>query len=641
MKKFYSVKEVSKILGVSTNTVYKYIDDGQLSYKRIGRGRIKIPYSEIIPFLPPETVIKPINSDQTLDLEKKSTDGGPTTSISDESIVRAGEGDIVFYRLFRAFFLIGLGLIYFLIKIPPFTGIGLIQVDDKGILFNLIPVGLFVGGIFCLVRVLDRDKFARWDFAIHSYLTLVLSLVTYICLKEGRLGLLVFVFATLVMVISHFMRGFSIVGLETFKSRFLRYSLILAIIGGVVVIHEPLYFPLNFFQRSISQNKDLFSLIWFSTTIPFFVYFLSPKGRNSKFANIYIGFLAIITLIFSGFVVMKSTWDVSYLSYLTGTYGLVLVLWETMKVNLDYRKIVNLVLAFIWISASIILGIFAIYSSQEKIKQKIGSQIKNKAMTLSFEIESVFGSSRSLLVRYSTNFRLKEALKAKNSDLVREFAKEIYEKSSFARRIVVFNEEGIAVAAYPRNSLVEGTNFSSRDYYSKTKENLSSFTSSAFKGVTGVDVVIQTEPIFENNKFIGMIGFGYSLENLSNYLREKVGTDYDFFAKDLNGIVVVSNNKENIGESLDSVLDKNVKAQSEEILESNFIKYLGWEVYLKTLDSSSFEGSSDTAFIISLVLMVNSFLTAIVGIALSSRRGEGSKFSKGFDLLSRRALIGT
>jgi excisionase family DNA binding protein len=50
-KKFFSVKEASKIIGVSTNTVYKYLDDGSLKGKRMGgRGRFKIPFSELAPY---------------------------------------------------------------------------------------------------------------------------------------------------------------------------------------------------------------------------------------------------------------------------------------------------------------------------------------------------------------------------------------------------------------------------------------------------------------------------------------------------------------------------------------------------------------------------------------------------------------
>jgi len=58
-KRFYSVKETAKILGVSTNTVYKYLDEGSLKGKRLNnRGRFKIPFSEVAPYLAGETPAK-------------------------------------------------------------------------------------------------------------------------------------------------------------------------------------------------------------------------------------------------------------------------------------------------------------------------------------------------------------------------------------------------------------------------------------------------------------------------------------------------------------------------------------------------------------------------------------------------------
>lgn len=51
MKRYISVKEASDLLGLSTNTVYKYLNDGLIFGKRVGRGRFKIPKSEIFPLL--------------------------------------------------------------------------------------------------------------------------------------------------------------------------------------------------------------------------------------------------------------------------------------------------------------------------------------------------------------------------------------------------------------------------------------------------------------------------------------------------------------------------------------------------------------------------------------------------------------
>ncbi len=58
-KRFYTVKEAARILGLSTNTVYKYLEEGSLKGKRFeDRGRFKIPFSELAPYLAGEDSIK-------------------------------------------------------------------------------------------------------------------------------------------------------------------------------------------------------------------------------------------------------------------------------------------------------------------------------------------------------------------------------------------------------------------------------------------------------------------------------------------------------------------------------------------------------------------------------------------------------
>ena len=51
-KKTYTVKEVARLLGFSTNTVYKYLSEGKIKATRLGKeGRFRIPGSEVTKFL--------------------------------------------------------------------------------------------------------------------------------------------------------------------------------------------------------------------------------------------------------------------------------------------------------------------------------------------------------------------------------------------------------------------------------------------------------------------------------------------------------------------------------------------------------------------------------------------------------------
>jgi len=92
-KRFYTVKEAARILGFSTNTIYKYLDEGSLRGRRLGgHGRFKIPYSEIAPYL--------------------SEDSIRTTTIEPHVAKKVGNGLTFFELLSRAF--VGLGSVYVL-----------------------------------------------------------------------------------------------------------------------------------------------------------------------------------------------------------------------------------------------------------------------------------------------------------------------------------------------------------------------------------------------------------------------------------------------------------------------------------------------------------------------------------------------
>ena len=61
----YTVKQVSKLLGYSTNSIYTFLKEKRLKGVRIGKGRFRIPQSELDKFLQVEKGIlsktSPIN----------------------------------------------------------------------------------------------------------------------------------------------------------------------------------------------------------------------------------------------------------------------------------------------------------------------------------------------------------------------------------------------------------------------------------------------------------------------------------------------------------------------------------------------------------------------------------------------------
>jgi excisionase family DNA binding protein len=107
LKKFYSVKEASKILGVSTNTIYKYLDSGSLKGKRFNdRGRFKIPYSEIEPYLARETSYEAVESTEVNEISDDAT-------LEKPQVTKKNGSNLAFFESF-GIPLMGLLVIYLL-----------------------------------------------------------------------------------------------------------------------------------------------------------------------------------------------------------------------------------------------------------------------------------------------------------------------------------------------------------------------------------------------------------------------------------------------------------------------------------------------------------------------------------------------
>lgn len=68
--RIYTVKEVARLLGFSTNTIYKYLDEGKIKSTRLGKeGRFRIPQKEVAKLLG----LKGVNSQIASDLEPEES----------------------------------------------------------------------------------------------------------------------------------------------------------------------------------------------------------------------------------------------------------------------------------------------------------------------------------------------------------------------------------------------------------------------------------------------------------------------------------------------------------------------------------------------------------------------------------------
>ena len=630
MKKFFSVKEVAKLLGVSTNTVYKYINDSEIAFKRIGRGRIKIPYREIAPFLPQDKTLEsasyfttnPVKKTKDIQSHRKSesVNALPSPALDSQTISK-GKKDIVFYRLFKGVFMLGLGVIYLVIGKPYFSSVGVVDEGLGQLLFSFLPFALIFAGLFCLIGVFFEKRLKGWEVWTHVLQSLVLGYLCYIALTSKNFGVLIFISSLLILIVNHFVRGFGVYQPEiNLRSQFNRYFLLLAVIGGVVVVSHPEFFPFEFISKFIFDNRGIAAFIWFTLFVPVLVYELSPSGGKSKFGNLWHIFYGTIALIIASQLTISSFWDISYISFLTGIFAIFLGFWQILDIEIDKQKFSLAAFSFLWISLSIISGLFAISNYQKRVRKNVETDLENKLHLAVNTIEASFNNQKSVLTYFATREEMKEVLAQKDGDGAVNLAKAAYEKVAGAYRVIIYDKEGVAIGAYPRNNLIEGTNISSRDYFYVTKNELKGYVSNVFQGVDGTYLVNQTEPVFTSNTFGGMIAVSLSLDKLASLYQGQIGPNFEIHAIDTNGTYVLSSNEQEIAQEVrveDLVSDPKPNGK---IVETISTKTANWEVYLGTSFTPFFEEVSYINIIVSTIVVLNCLFSMIAGMSLASKK---------------------
>ena len=623
MKRFYSVKEASNLLGVSTNTVYKYLEEGKVQSRRIGKGRIKIPYKQLEPYISQDlSYLKKGGGRRKLSTQTKEGVAGGDERESDT--ISPGNRDIIFFSLFKALLLLGLGVIYFAINLSSYFNVGFIDKDLGNFLFNLFPIALIIGGLVVLVGLLFDHKIAEISVWSHAFLALVLGYYSFIALASENYGLFVWTGSFLAVVISHYVRGLGKFHKEiNFSSEFLKYSLFLAIIGGVVVTVYPSTFPIKFIANLMSESRAVAAFVWFALYIPCLVYFMSPSGRNSKIRIPFFIINGLFAIWIATELTSNSTWDVSYFSFLTGITALSIGGWLFANIRIELKRMYYVVAAFLWIVTIVLFGLFSIQMSQKRIKTDIKISMQESLNQKVADINNSFERQKAAIISAAADDHLSNILINNNEEAATVKAREIYDKLNNVEAVVIYDGGGIALGVYPRNSLIQGTDFSSREYFQKTKTTYKGYISNVFMGVVGETTVIQTEPIFVGNKFTGMIGVASTLDNLSYQFQiNNVGPDYLVHVVDENGVYVYSKDSEKVGEKAD-ILDLLPRRDPvlNEILVSKQTAFVPrWDIYFQAPVAPMLERISNFSIFVAVLIVANSVISLSAAFVLASKK---------------------
>lgn len=548
MKKFYSVKEAAGILGFSTNTVYKYLDDGKLKGRRLGRGRFKIPYDELAPYIAPiEKVVTEVRKEAVAVAEEIHVE--VKTEVTHD-------GNLIF-NLFLALVVTGLGVVY----LSPFM-------IPAGLL--LIAITLFPERFSTLINFPQKAEAIGHTVRVLS--TLAIGYTSYLVILQKDFIALTILSAVAIALFPK--------PKTTLLKDFLILTLAILGLGGITSLA---------FLPMAKANPIIFIFILFGIALlPLSLVF----GDSKKHVKTTQFFLSILSLsLFGGsvYLLVQSMYPAAFFGFFYAVLS-IFVLWYTSREdNLKMPSLVPLV--FGWMGFVILLGLFVVNVIQQNLKASARAGMQDALELKAGEIDRYFDNIQGTI---SSNFTQSDTEPADSY----ETAKGIYNTLAGVSKVGVVDNSGTTVAVYPRNQKMVGENVGSA-YFDRSKDSMRGFVTPLTSSAFGGKGVYATEPTFTTGNDVDKIIFvGVDLEDLSvKYQASMEGAR--FYAVDENGNYVLHQDTSMIGQKVEDPNGTLVQVETE-------ARSPRWKLFMELPKGEVIRNVSVVAIMVSVLIIVNS-----------------------------------
>ena len=353
MKKYYTVKEAGRLLGVSTNTIYKYLDEGGLVSRRIGKGRFKILYSSLAPYINTGNVAstslkadKPEDKQEEVELSQEpvavqAKQVMPVVTVAKEEKVYStpsGE-DHIFLRIFKGMFLLGLGMVFLFSSLPSFGKQALLGSGFNDVLFPVLPYILLLLGVLTFFGSYFKGEYESYQVGIHLATILVLGYLALLSLASGHFTFLIFSISILGLIVNHVAKGMDKGSVPfDFRGGFTRYLFLVTVVSGVVIFKNPELIPFVSLVNTIALYKSIIILSWFGIVVPLLLYSLTSEGSKTRISQLGFLILGILSILLATGMVAREIWDSAYLAYLTSIFSFFGMIWGFYKEKIDLKN---------------------------------------------------------------------------------------------------------------------------------------------------------------------------------------------------------------------------------------------------------------------------------------------------------------
>lgn len=478
-KSTYTVKEVANLLGFSTNTVYKYLENGSIKAVRFGQeGRFRIPASEV---------------NRLLQERDKNLQGATPASVTETQ-----ESSNIF-DWFVGFLSMGLGFSQFINLVYTST-----QPELAVFLpyLNVVSILIFVGGVL----LLGFDVFKVEKNHRHKVLNLSIG-VLYLILA------VIFLLQKSVFSMGYLSLSFILIG-SAFKkvNYYLQYLIfinILFVLVGLGFLIWPESSAFSAIFRTGIVTRDVFTAVWFAVfCVLLLLSFKASKG-NKHFMILTSLMAGTISIMYSVTVFTSGFWGRSVFGITLGTFSFIFPFTSQFGF-LKTRTKKEAAICFIWLLGVFFVGSLMLRTAYHSFQKVILDEMGRRVSLASEITKGFMDRNISTLSAFLNDNNLSELLVdgGANKSLDNEL-KQIYLSSgnSFVR-VVITNKNGRIVDTYPFYFQAQNVDISNRDYFYEPARTGQIFVTELIKpnspGI-GPSILISLPIIDARGQFLGVI----------------------------------------------------------------------------------------------------------------------------------------
>lgn len=605
-KKTYTVKEVAKLLGFSTNTVYKYLDDGSIKAVRLGEeGRFRIPESEVESLLqergktlyssdvlvPSENQIKKPFADSNIEIKD-----GPKL-----------------FDWFISFMSIALG---FSIVVFPLSNATQLALSYTKITIPL-QIILIIGGVAILTFDLFGFKGRTWRRTLHILVAVDFLVMAVVFVLISAIPLAIGYFSFAVAIIASLVTRLA----DTCKFVLLE-NLIFLLLGIGVLVAPAHFYLLNIFISKIGGTLG-FVIIWLSLILfNAYINFIAAKKdkRNIWFTSVPA---ALLSLLYATYSFTQMYWSRAVFCVVVASFAILFPFANEFETfSLKSKK--ELAAGFAWLLALFTVGSLVVFLIYRSFQGYVFGEIADRLNTASDVVTNFMDGNIMKVTTFATDYELIEAMEGYSDDdhssLANYNLKQLYQVSNWTiLRAVLVDKNGNILDTYPYFPAGKGVSIADRDYFSIVKSEKKLYVSGIIKPTThgASPTILVSAPILsKNGDFLGVLIGDVDVAEMTKRINQvRFGETGSYLIVDSSGNYIIPSEPNEIltkasPTSLESkaingetgVIDGKDSHGVFSILSYKPVDKYGWGIVAQQPIGEAFSPYSSTLFILFLVL---------------------------------------